>query len=638
MLFSLRDVRVSLGGPPLLDGVSLQIDRGERVALVGRNGTGKSTLLRIAEGTLRADAGEVHRAPGLRVARLPQELPADVTGTAFHVTAQGLGALSDLVEQYHRLAQAVADGDPGSLAALERCQHELEAAGGWELEQRVETVLARLALEPDAEVCTLSGGVRRRVLLARALVSDPDLLLLDEPTNHLDIDRITGLEELLLTWPGALLFVTHDRAFLQRIATRILELDRGRLTDFPGDYATYLARKAALLAAEETRNALFDQRLAAEEVWIRQGIKARRTRNEGRVRALERMRRERAGRREQAGQARISVQRAERSGRLVTEAEDAAFAYGDRPVFRALTTTILRGDKVGIIGANGAGKTTLLRVVLGALEPTSGVVRRGTGLEVAYFDQERAALDPERSVQDNVAEGRDSVVVGGQARHVLSYLRDYLFTADRARQPVKALSGGERSRLLLAQLFARPSNVLVLDEPTNDLDADTLELLESLLVEYAGTVLLVSHDRAFLDNVVTSTLVLEGDGRVAEYVGGYTDWLRQRPPPCPPSPTPRESRAEGPGADVPRPVGRGPGKLSYRDRRELDALPGLIEDLEAEQQALHAEMSTAEFYRRGGTVIADARARLARVEEALQSAYARWQALETQGVPPGAPQ
>ena len=626
-ILTLRGVTLSLGDPPLLDDVSLQLERGERLCLVGRNGSGKSTLLRLVAGEIQADAGDLWKAPGLRVARLAQEVPLGGSGSVFHAVAEGLGAVGALVERYHTLARAVADGDPARIADLDRCQHELEAAGGWALEQRVETVISRLGLDPAASLTSLSGGVARRVLLARALVSDPDLLLLDEPTNHLDIDGITWLEEFLLGWHGTLLFVTHDRTFLQRLATRILELDRGRLTDFPGDYATYLSRKAEWLAAEETRNALFDDKLAREETWIRQGIKARRTRNEGRVRALERLRAERSARRTQVGRVTMAIQAAERSGKVVADAEGVGFAYERQPILRGLTTTILRGDKVGVIGPNGAGKTTLLRLLLGELEPTEGRIRRGTHLEVAYFDQRRAALDEERTVQDNVGEGREFVVIDGQRRHVLGYLQDFLFPPDRARQPVKALSGGERNRLLLARLFTRPSNVLVLDEPTNDLDTETLELLEALLVEYSGTVLLVSHDRAFLDHVVTSTLVFEGPGVVREYVGGYEDWLRQRPAP---RPEPRPGKPSPGERTPPRPAdAERPRKLSYRDQRELDALPARIEALEGERDALLAGMSEPAFYQREGSAIRAVQTQLEQLEQALETAYALWESLES---------
>ena len=626
-ILTLRGVTLSLGDPPLLHDVSLQLERGERLCLVGRNGSGKSTLLRLVAGEIQADAGELWRAPGLRVARLAQEVPLGGSGSVFHAVAEGLGAAGALVERYHTLARAVADGDPARIADLDRCQHELEAAGGWAREQRVETVISRLGLDPAASLTSLSGGVARRVLLARALVSDPDLLLLDEPTNHLDIDGITWLEEFLLGWHGTLLFVTHDRAFLQRLATRVVELDRGRLTDFPGDYTTYLSRKAQWLAAEETRNALFDDKLAREEAWIRQGIKARRTRNEGRVRALERLRAERSARRTQVGRVTMAIQAAERSGKVVADAEEVGFAYDRQPILRGLTTTILRGDKVGVIGPNGAGKTTLLRLLLGELEPTEGRIRRGTHLEVAYFDQRRAALDEERTVQDNVGEGREFVVIDGQRRHVLGYLQDFLFPPDRARQPVKALSGGERNRLLLARLFTRPSNVLVLDEPTNDLDTETLELLEALLVEYSGTVLLVSHDRAFLDHVVTSTLVFEGPGVVREYVGGYQDWLRQRPAP---RPEPRQGKPSPGERTPPRSAdAERPRKLSYRDQRELDALPARIEALEGERDALLASMSEPAFYQREGSAIRAVQTQLEQLEQALETAYALWASLES---------
>jgi ATP-binding cassette subfamily F protein uup len=628
-LLTLRDVTFGLGQQPLLDGVTFHIERGERVCLVGRNGVGKSTLLRLIDGALQRDSGEVSRAPGLRVARLAQDVAPDAAGSVFHRVAQGLGALAELVERYHGLARAVADGDSARLADLERCQSALEAGGGWALEQRVETVLSRLGLDPDADVQVLSGGTRRRVLLAQALVSDPDLLLLDEPTNHLDIAGITWLEEFLLSAGGTLLFVTHDRAFLQRLATRIVELDRGQLESFPGDYPRFLARQAARAAEEETRHALFDKRLAAEEVWIRQGIKARRTRNEGRVRALERLRAERAARRLRTGQARMSIPVAERSGKLVVECEDVVVDYGTGPVIRGLTTTVLRGDKVGLVGPNGCGKTTLLRLLVGEIEPTRGTVRRGTNLEVAYFDQHREALDPERPVRDSVVEGRDSVRVRGQERHVLSYLQDFLFSPDRARQPVKALSGGERNRLLLARLFARPSNLLVLDEPTNDLDADTLELLEELLADYPGTVLLVSHDRTFLDNVVTTTLAFEGDGRVSEYVGGYSDWLRQRPVPAPERTRPR-SGPERPAPEPSAPREAQAKKLSYRDQRELEGLPERIEALESERDTLREKMSAPAFFKQEGAAIGAARTRLSELEAALCDAYARWEALEAQ--------
>jgi ATP-binding cassette subfamily F protein uup len=621
-ILTFRNVVLTLGHPPLLDGISFSMERGERLCLIGRNGAGKSTLLRLIAGEIAPDDGLIERTQNLRVAQLEQEVPLGTTGSVYHVVAGGLGRLGELIERYHALAHAVADGDAAKMDELERCQHELEAGGGWALNQKVDTVLSRLQLDPDVDVTGLSGGVKRRVMLARALVSEPDLLLLDEPTNHLDIAAILWLEEFLLNWNGTLLFITHDRAFLQKLATRIIEIDRGKLFDFPGDYATYQKRKEALLADEEKHNALFDKKLAQEEVWIRQGIKARRTRNEGRVRALKKLREERAARRTRVGSARMTISEADRSGKLVAEAEHLGFDYDGTVILRDLTTTITRGDKIGIIGPNGSGKTTLLRLLLGELAPTRGKLRLGTNLQVAYFDQYRAALDEEQTVQYNVGQGSDMVDVGTTRKHVLSYLQDFLFTPDRARQPVKALSGGERNRLLLARLFTRPSNVLVLDEPTNDLDTDTLDLLEELLIDYNGTVLLVSHDRAFLDHVVTSTLVFEGDSVVNEYVGGYADWLRQRTIPTAAHPV-EKTRAE-PAA----PTREKPKKLSHKEQRELDALPAQIETLEHERDALTGEMSQAKFYQQDKAAIAAAQARLEQINKNLETAYARWEALE----------
>ncbi|MGD8309789.1 MAG: ATP-binding cassette domain-containing protein, partial [Chromatiales bacterium] len=539
---SLRDLRLAYGGPELLDGADLVIEPGERICLLGRNGTGKSTLLRLIAGEIAPDDGERIAASGLRISRLAQEVPEGEPGRIFDVVARGLGEPGELVRRYHEVARAVA-ADPGevNISALAAVQHELEAAGGWSTEQRVEAVLSKLGLDPDAELERLSGGLKRRVMLARALVSGPDLLLLDEPTNHLDIDSIAWLEEFLLGYAGTLVFITHDRSFLRRLATRIVELDRGRLLSYPGDYDSYLRRREEALETEAREHALFDKRLAREEAWIRQGIKARRTRNQGRVRALQAMREERGRRREPGGQARLQVQAGESSGRLVVETGHLSYAWEGRPIVRDLSTTILRGDKIGVIGPNGCGKTTLLRLLLGDLPPDSGRVRLGTRLEVAYFDQMRAQLDPDKSVQDNVAGGRERIEVDGKPRHVISYLQDFLFAPDRVRQPAGSLSGGERNRLLLARLFARPANVLVLDEPTNDLDVETLELLEALVVDFPGTVLLVSHDRTFIDNAVTGVLAFEGEGVVREYVGGYGDWLRQRSARAP-EPAPSKSR------------------------------------------------------------------------------------------------
>jgi ATP-binding cassette subfamily F protein uup len=602
--------------------VDLTIDPGERVCLVGYNGSGKSTLLKVAGGQLAPDEGQAVLAPGVRIGHLTQEVPENLAGDVFDVTAGGLGRAGDLLAEYHHLTQRLAaESTPGLLKRLEVVQRELESTGAWELKRRVETVLSRLKLPPSAGFDELSGGNKRQALLARALVSSPELLLLDEPTNHLDVDAIRWLEDFLLERVGGLLFVTHDRSFLKRLATRIVELDRGHLTSWPGDYATYLKRRQSVLDAELAQQASLDRRLAKEEAWIRQGIKARRTRNEGRVRALEALRRERLERRSQVGTARMQAQEADPSGKLVVEARGVTYGYRGLTIVEDLSTTVLRGDKVGIIGPNGCGKTTLIQILLGHLAPDSGIIRLGTRLEVAYFDQHRAQLDRDATVAEAVANGADQVLVRGKPRHIMGYLQDFLFPPDRARQPVRALSGGERNRLLLARLFARPSNLLVLDEPTNDLDMETLELLESLLVDYPGTLMLVSHDRTFLDNVVTSTLVFEGEGRVNEYVGGYSDWLRQRRPEQPRSATRQSAPRSRPPADRQR-------KLSYKEQRELEALPDRIAVLEEEQEALHSHMSNPAFYQRAGAEIAEARARLQAVEQTLEEAYGRWEELE----------
>jgi ABC transport system ATP-binding/permease protein len=629
-LLSLDSIGLSYGLPPLLDEVSFAIERGERLCLIGRNGAGKSTLLRIVAGEIPPDSGRVHASQGLRIGRLAQEVPEDTDASVFEVVASGLGELGALVHEYFARSHALgADASEQDLARLAELQHQLEDQGGWEIEQRTERVISRLGLDAEARLKSLSGGMQRRVMLARALVVEPDLLLLDEPTNHLDIDSIAWLEEFLVGFQGALLFITHDRRFLQRVATRILELDRGRLTDWPGDYANYLRRREERLHAEAQANAHFDRKLAEEEVWIRQGIKARRTRNEGRVRALESMRDERRERRELQGTARLRLSESDRSGKLVVEAEDVTHRWGDKTVIRDFSTLILRGDKIGVVGPNGAGKSTLLKLLLGKLEPQQGRIQRGANLQVAYFDQMRAQLDPEKTVWDNVAGGSDQIEIEGNSRHVLSYLKDFLFTPERARQPVKALSGGERNRLLLAKLFTRPANLLVLDEPTNDLDTETLELLEELLLNYAGTLLLVSHDRALLDNVVTSTLVFEGDGVVRDYVGGYEDWLRQRPRPAEPVPATKSS-ARLPETQTaeskPKPK-RGTDKLSFKETRELAELPGRIESLEQEQADLHGRLADPTLYQGDGAEVVTVKARLEAVDAELEAVYARWEAL-----------
>lgn len=625
-LLTLRNVTLSFGGPPLLDGVDLQIEPGERLCLVGRNGTGKSTLMKLLDGELQADSGEILARQGLKVARLTQEVPHGLQGDVFDVVADGLGEQGRLLAEYHHVSQQLAGGDETLLTRLERIQHELEACDGWQTNQRVEAVISRLKLPADSEFAALSGGMKRRVLLARELVREPDLLLLDEPTNHLDVAAIDWLEEFLLGWGGTLLFITHDRMFLQNLATRIIELDRGQLTSWPGDYQTYLRRKAEALEAEAQQNALFDKRLAQEEAWIRQGIKARRTRNEGRVRALKAMREERSERRERSGKARVAVTEAERSGKIVIEAQEIGMAYAGRTLFHDFSTSIMRGDKVGILGPNGSGKTTLLQVLLGRLSPQQGKVKLGTNLEIAYFDQHRAQLDEEATVLDNVAAGSDRVEVNGKSKHIMGYLQDFLFSPERARSPVRSLSGGERNRLLLAKLFSKPANLLVMDEPTNDLDVETLELLEELLLDYQGSLLLVSHDRAFLNNVVTSTIAFEGEGELHEYVGGYDDWLRQRR-----APQAQAGKGEPVSAAKPKAEKKGetrPAKLSYKDQRELDALPQRIEQLESELAELQQQMADPAFYQQQGEAISAAGERLSTLEQELAGAYQRWEALE----------
>src|SRR5690554_6834941 len=586
----LRNIRLSFGAAPLLDGVNLIVEKGERLCLVGRNGAGKSTLMKVIAGDIVPDEGHLEHNPGLKIARLVQEVPEDAQGSIYEVVAQGLGQQGKLLAKYQHLSLQLAQ-DPNLMGEFERLQVEIDAAGAWDLSQQVEATLSRLSLQGEQEFAGLSGGMKRRVLLAQALVQNPDILLLDEPTNHLDMEAIEWLEEFLLGYSATLIFITHDRAFIRRLATRIIELDRGQLSSWPGSYEAYLEGKAHALEVEEKAQAEFDKKLSQEEAWIRQGIKARRTRNEGRVRALKALRREHAQRRQRQGQVAMSMQEAHSSGRLVLEAKSISQHYNAEPLFKDFSFTLWRGDKVGIIGPNGCGKSTLLKTLLGELHPTEGSVRLGTNLEVAYFDQLRDTLDEEKTVVDNVAEGSDMLTINGKPKHVIGYLQDFLFEPSRARQPVKSLSGGERNRLLLAKLFTQPANLLVLDEPTNDLDADTLDLLEELLGDYEGTVLLVSHDRAFLDNVVTSTLVFEGEGRVNDYVGGYQDWLRQRRP-----------AADKPRTDAHKPAAREAAarrkthKLSYKDQRELDALPQTIEALEAEQEALHAQMADPAFY------------------------------------------
>jgi ABC transport system ATP-binding/permease protein len=622
-LISLRNITLSFGGPPILQQINLQIEPGERVCLIGRNGEGKSSLMKLIVGGLKPDNGNIIRQQDLRVARLSQNVPSDINGSVFEVIAGGLGELQIFLTQYHDISVRLSSGGGENLLTeMETVQNQLETAGGWQAQQHVETVISRLQLNADSNFSELSGGMKRRVLLARALVSDPDLLLLDEPTNHLDINAITWLEGFLLNSNISLLFVTHDRMLLRKLATRILDLDRGCLTSWPGNYDTYLRRKAETLAAEASQQTRFDKKLAQEEIWIRQGIKARRTRNEGRVRDLVQMRKEFKARQETVGRARMQIQEAAPSGKLVAELKGVTFGYDDKIILRNFSTTILRGDRVGIIGPNGSGKTTLLRLLLGDLKPQQGSVRLGTNLEAAYFDQHRALLDGNDTVINNVGEGNDMVTINGRQKHIISYLQDFLFTPDRARSPVRILSGGERNRLLLAKLFTKPANILVLDEPTNDLDAETLELLEELLFDYKGTVLLVSHDRALLNNVVTSTFVFEKEGKVQEYAGGYDDWLIQRPAErAQPKPTPEKKVKK-------RLKPAGPRKITFKEARELESLPQKFEAMETEQQEIYDSMADPSFYRQESALIIQAKARIEELEQSLTIAYERWEELE----------
>ena len=626
-LISFLGVDFSVGGPLLLDSVNLTIERNERVCIVGRNGAGKSTLLRLMSGELVPDDGVLTREG--RIAGLAQEVPKDLSGSVFDVVSMGLGELGADLARYHHMLHDGMDIDMDELGTV---QARIEAGNGWQIEQRVEQVISKLDLPEDAEFAALSGGMKRRVLLAQALVAAPDLLLLDEPTNHLDIESIAWLEEFLKSFGGSVVFVTHDREFLRNLATRIIEIDRGQVTSWPGDYDNFLRRREERLHAEAQANALFDKKLAQEEVWIRQGIKARRVRNEGRVTALKALRRERAERREQAGNVRLAAAGAEKSGRKVFDAKHVDFAFGDRVLVRDFSTVIQRGDKIGLIGPNGSGKTTLLKLLLGDLQPTAGTVQVGTNLEIAFFDQLRGSLREDWNALDNVSEGREFIEINGSRKHVMGYLQDFLFSPDRALSPITKLSGGERNRLLLAKLFARPSNLLVMDEPTNDLDVETLELLEEMLIDYPGTLILVSHDRAFLDNVVTSSLVMEGNGRVGDYVGGYTDWLRQRPIAqrisAAAASSPRLTPQVAPKPAAPAAAEPAKRKLSYKEQRELDQLPGRIEVLDGEIAALTAQIQDPAFYRQPADAVSAANARLSALQSELEQAYARWQSLE----------
>ena len=631
-LIALEGGCLAFGHVALLDHADFQLDPGERVALIGRNGSGKSSLLRALAGLAGLDDGVVRRADGARVAYVPQEPDFPLDQDVFATVADGLGSVARLLVDYHAAVLVVAEeASPANLARLEALQHQVEAADAWGLERAVEQTLGRLGLDGAAPVASLSGGGIKRVALARALVSNPDLLLLDEPTNHLDIDGILWLENLIQTFPGAVVVITHDRVFLDNVATRIVELDRGALRSYPGKFSDYQRRKAEELEAEEKANARFDKFLAQEEVWIRKGVEARRTRNEGRVRRLEALRRDRAERRDRLGDVRLALDRGDKSGQLIAELTGVGKRYGERWVVRDFSTRILRGDRIGLIGPNGAGKTTLLKLILGEIAPDEGKVRLGTRQSVAYFDQLRAQLDPELPLTEVISPGSDSVEINGERKHVIGYLGDFLFAPARARSPVKSLSGGERNRLLLARLFARPANVLVLDEPTNDLDMETLELLEALLQDYQGTLFLVSHDRAFLDNIVTQVIAAEGGGRWREYAGGYQDWQRvkalEAADQAMAGKAARPAPAKAP--EAPRRGTERPGKLSFNEKRELEGLPARIEALEAEQRQLHARLADPALYQQEPQEVARCKARLDALDGEIEAAMARWEELES---------
>ncbi|PJI35387.1 ATP-binding cassette domain-containing protein [Acinetobacter pseudolwoffii] len=623
---TLRDVQLAFGGPALLNGANFNLERGERVCLIGRNGEGKSTLLKLIEGSLLPDSGEVSLQNGITISMLAQDVPMD-SGRVADIVADGAGEASEVLRAYHAASEACVLGDMDACDRMGNLQHKMDQLDGWALETKVNSILSKMGLDPDADLTDLSGGRKRRVLLARALLTQPDVLLLDEPTNHLDVESIEWLEKFLLDQNNlTLLFISHDRAFVDSIATRIVELDRGQLRSYEGNYSRYLELKAMQMEAEEKQNALFDKKLAEEEVWIRQGIKARRTRNEGRVRALKALREESKARRSQQGKVAMATQDANRSGKLVFEIENLSVKFGDNaPIINNFSALVLRGDRIGLVGDNGVGKTTLIKAILGELEH-GGTVKTGTQLEVAYFDQLRNALDLEKSVKDNVSEGSDHVDVNGNRRHIYSYLQDFLFSPERARTPVKALSGGERNRILLAKLLLKPSNLIVMDEPTNDLDMVTLELLEEMLGGYKGTLLLISHDRAFMDNVVTSTWVFDGKGNIDEYVGGYQDYLEQRPDQTVVDQKSAVKKAMAKAEAAP--VAAKKVKLSYKDQRALEQLPAEMEALEKEQAEINTQLADGSLFVSDSDKAMQLSQRLSEIDELLLEKLERWEELD----------
>jgi len=630
-LLTLKDVSLAYGILSLLGKVNFNISSGERICLVGRNGTGKSTLFRVISDIVQPDEGEIWRQDTLKISYLEQEIPADASQSIYEVVSAGLGHIGQILIEYHNLAHAmdmsIDHTTDTSIKKLAELQHRIEVLDGWNLNQKIETVLSRLSLPKDKKIGDCSGGIHRRTMLAQALVSKPDLLLLDEPTNHMDIKAINWLEEFLLAYQGALVFITHDRTFLKHLATRIVELDRGNLVSFKGDFDYYLKKKDELLREEARENAKFDKKLAKEEAWIRQGIKARRTRNEGRVRALEELRKERSRRQEVKGTVNLAIDDSDLSGKRVADLVNVSFSYDEQALIHDLSTTILRGDRIGIIGPNGSGKSTLLRLILGELTPDSGKVIMGTRLDCVYFDQQRQQLDLEKTVRENISDGKDMISVKGRSRHVISYLKDFLFPPEQIDSPVKTLSGGERNRLLLANLFTKPANMMVLDEPTNDLDVDTLELLEELLAEYEGTLLLVSHDRTFLDNVVTSTLVFEEGGKVSEYVGGYEDWIRQRKPTGMPDEKKSKKKKERHRQNKKRSKLSEKKKLGFNEKRELESLPDKIKIMEHQQEKLEQAIGQRDFYQQDKETISQTIASLKQMRDELQKAYERWEHL-----------
>jgi ABC transport system ATP-binding/permease protein len=626
-LISLKDISLAFGGPLLFEKLSLQLEPGERVALLGRNGVGKTTLMKVMAGQIAVDKGEIAYQKGVQLTHLPQEIPGEIKGTVFDIVLSGLGERAKLLSDYHHVShQLQTKHTDGLLRKLDDLQHKMDHSNGWDINNQVESAISHMNIDPDSNFEQLSGGQKRKALLARALVCNPEILMLDEPTNHLDIESITWLEEFLKTYKGTLFFVTHDRAFMNNLATRIVELDQGRIFSWSCGYNIFLERKAQALDIEAVQRAQFDKKLAKEEVWVRQGVKARRTRDEGRVRALEQLRKEKKAQRQTIGQVKMRAEESERSGQLVIKANNLGFSYGDKCLIKDFSTRIMRGDKIGVIGPNGSGKTTLLRILVGQLAPQKGEINIGTKIDLLYYDQLREALDEEKNVKQNVSGDADMITINGNPKHVISYLQDFLFSPQRAQTPVKVLSGGERNRLLLARLFTKSSNVLVMDEPTNDLDIETLEMLEDLLLNYSGTLFLVSHDRAFLNNIATSTIVLEGAGEIKEYPGGYDDWLNQRKPAEIPETFKEKNTLKQEKVNPPT-IAKSK-KLSFKQAQELKDLPKQIEGLETKQAQIFEDMTQPDFYLKSKEEVQQLKQRVDQIKQELPRLYKRWEELE----------